>query len=50
MTTVQQLIDELMTIEDKSQEAGIWCGGRFMPIKGIGQDDECVYVEPEEQK
>ena len=50
MTTVQDLIDQLMLIEDKGQEAGIWCNGRFTPIAKVGQDDECVYLEPEEGK
>jgi hypothetical protein len=50
MTTIQQLIDELIQVEDKSQEIGIWCGGRFLSIAGVGQDEECVYLEPEEKQ
>ena len=49
MTTIQ-LLELLSQVEDKSQEIGIWCGGRFLPISGMGQDEECVYLEPEEGK
>jgi len=50
ISTIQNLIDALSQVEDKSQEIGIWCGGRFLPIGNIGQDEECVYLEPEEGK
>lgn len=50
MKTIAQLIDELSQVEDKSQEIGIWCGGRFLPIGSVEQDEECAYLEPEEGK
>lgn len=49
MKTIAQLIDELSQVEDKSQEIEIWCGGRCHSIKGVSQDDEGVYIEPEEK-
>lgn len=50
MTTIQQLIDALSQVEDKSQEIGIWCGGRYHAIANVTQDEEGVYIEPEEKK
>lgn len=49
MKTVQQALDELSQVEDKAQTLGIFCGGRYHEIGDITQDDEGVYVEPEEK-
>ncbi len=50
MKTIQNLIDELSQVEDKSQTVGIFCGGRYHEIGEITSDDEGVYLEPEEGK
>jgi hypothetical protein len=49
MKTVQQIIDELLMVEDKSQSCGIFCGGRYSDIGEVTSDDEGVYLEPEEK-
>lgn len=48
--TIAQLIQELSQVEDQEQTVGIFCGGRYSDIGEITQDEEGVYLEPEEGK
>lgn len=50
MTTIQDLIDILSQVEDKTQSIGIYCGGRYSEIGEVTSDEEGVYLEPEEGK
>lgn len=47
MTTVQQIIDALLLIEDKSKEICIYHGGRCCEGVVVSEDHEGVYFEAE---
>lgn len=50
MTTIQQLIDILLAVEDKSKTVGIYCKGfenHYYEIGEVTEDCEGVYLEPE---
>lgn len=48
MTTIQELIDLLLSVEDKSQTAVIWLGDRYHEIGEVTSDGEGVYLAPED--
>ena len=49
MTTIQDLLDILNSVEDKTQSIGIFCGGRYSEIGEVTSDGEGYYLEAEEK-
>jgi hypothetical protein len=47
MKTIQQLIDELSQVEDKSQEIMVYGHSSIFPVISVDEDCEGVYINIE---
>ncbi len=48
MKTVQQLIDELSQVEDKSKEVCVYGHSSIFPVLNVDEDCEGVYINLDE--
>lgn len=48
MKTIQQIIDELSQVEDKSKEIMVYGHSALFPILSIDEDCEGIYINIEE--